>query len=135
MLIHEYLSNNPSSSGGRSRNGDVISTAPISAPGDDIAMERGGLLRTYACDVHMDSLANVWNPSSTTAQNFFELDPSVSSFEEENFSPVHLIILQHGFQGTGFDMRLIRNALHMEFPQYLVPLFLHPSTTLLLLTD
>lgn len=125
MLIHEYFSNINTSG---SKSGNTIPNVSVLSPGDDIAMERGGILRIDDCDVHMDSLANVWNPSTVT-QNFIDSDPSVSFSEEENCSPVHLIILQHGFQGTGFDMRLIRNALHMEFSQYLVTF----SSTILLL--
>jgi hypothetical protein len=122
MLIHEY---SPANNNNNNNNNNNKSSSSPPAPGDDIVMERGGVLRTYPSDVHMDSLASVWNPSKTQLTE--DLDPKESSFQEENFSPVHLIVLQHGFQGTGFDMRLIRNALHMEFPQYLVPPSPSPS--------
>lgn len=99
MLIHEYV--DPSE-------------------GDEIALERGGVFKAYSCDVHMNSLENVWSFSSAN-QSYDSFDPCLSSFQLTHTSPpFHLVILQHGFQGTAFDMRLIRNALHMEFPEYMV---------------
>lgn len=99
MLIHEYVDPNS---------------------GDEIALERGGVFKAYPCDVHMNSLANIWNKNSAT-QSYDSFDPCLSSFQLDQTSPpFHLVILQHGFQGTAFDMRLIRNALHMEFPNYMV---------------
>jgi hypothetical protein len=87
--------------------------------GEDISSERGGLLHSYSCDIHMNSLPNVWHLSSSQ-QSYTSFDPCLSSYQLASPSPTHLFILQHGFQGTGFDMRLIRNALHMEFPDALV---------------
>lgn len=83
--------------------------------------ERGGVLRSYPNDIHMNSLSNVWNPSTLNI-NENRFDSCLSSFQliDTSTTPVHLIILQHGFQGTSFDMRLIRNALHIEFPHFMV---------------
>jgi hypothetical protein len=103
--------------------------------GDDITSERGGLLHSYSCDIHMKSLANVWHLSSSH-QGYSGFDPCLSSYRISSASPspAHLIILQHGFQGTAFDMRLIRNALHMEFPDALVTLNLSLSLFVLMLS-
>lgn len=35
---------------------------------------------------------------------------------EEEEDTMHLIVLQHGYQGTSYDMRLLRNILQVEFP-------------------
>jgi hypothetical protein len=120
MLIQQYITTTGSSLNTPKKlgpNGTILS-------GDDIILERGGPFRSYSCDLHMNSLSHVWNPSSLT-QNLKGYEPGISSFQlsDSATAPIHLIVLQHGFQGTGFDMRLIRNALHVEFPHYLVQLF------------
>lgn len=121
MLIQQYESNNNSNNNptGNSNKMVVINGNIIS--GDEMLYERGGVLKSYSCDIHMNSLSNVWNPSSINV-GYTGFDPCLSSFQlvDHSSQPVHLIVLQHGFQGSSFDMRLIRNTLHVEFPHYLV---------------
>lgn len=112
MLIQQYVpttGNALTSPKKLGTNGTILS-------GDEreIILERGGPFRSYSSDIHMNSLSLVWNPSSSSTHT-----PSSQGYDSSS-APVHLIVLQHGFQGTGFDMRLIRNALHVEFPHYLV---------------
>lgn len=129
MLIHQYSQHNQINSNNSTNNSH---TNTLNSPkqlgvngnivtGDDMNYERGGVLRSYPNDIHMNSLSNVWNPSTLNI-NENRFDSCLSSFQliDTSTTPVHLIILQHGFQGTSFDMRLIRNALHIEFPHFMV---------------
>ena len=136
MLIHQYESN---SSKGKAINSIATTTTittnessnnspskPLAVDGNimgvpEMIYERGGILRSYSYDIHMNSLSKVWNPPTLNV-GYTGFDPYLSSFQlvDNSLIPTHLIILQHGFQGSGFDMRLIRNALHVEFPHYLV---------------
>lgn len=43
---------------------------------------------------------------------------STSSEEDESDTPVHLIVMQHGFLGSSYDLRLLQNAVSVELPDY-----------------
>ena len=36
--------------------------------------------------------------------------------KQQGFFGVHLVVLVHGFQGTSYDMKLIKNTLAAQFP-------------------
>lgn len=126
MLINEYgnpVNHNNTSSHSTSSHSHSNSNGGVNQTEDNTSMllERGGLFHGYSSDLHMNSLTKIWNFTSTS-DCYSSYDPCLSF--EQSTTPVHLIILQHGFQGTSYDMRLIRNALHMEFPHYLVSVVL-----------
>ena len=45
---------------------------------------------------------------------------TMSSNGSSKDGPVHVVVLQHGFQGSSHDMKIMRNALFVEFPTSLV---------------
>lgn len=42
--------------------------------------------------------------------------PSGKSNKKRLDDDLHLVVLQHGFQGSSYDMRMLKNTLLAEFP-------------------
>jgi hypothetical protein len=45
-----------------------------------------------------------------------KVDPSVAN---RNYKGMHLIVLSHGFQGTSFDVRTLKNVISIALPDAL----------------
>jgi hypothetical protein len=93
-------------------------------------MERGGLIIGCNYDIHMDDMhryvhsntAHARLPTVVPTRRTVAVE-SVNSGRSgvvEEVAMVHVVVLQHGFQGCSHDMKHLRNAITVEFPNFLV---------------
>lgn len=62
---------------------------------------------------------SVASPIKKTAGIFSPRSDGGASSDDKNADPpVHLIVLQHGFLGCSYDMKLLQNAMKVELPPY-----------------
>ncbi len=58
-----------------------------------------------------------FDPKQQDAKLIIERGKSLEMESNKKFDGIHLIVLVHGFQGTSFDMKMIKNNISFLFPE------------------
>jgi hypothetical protein len=93
-----------------SSNNALRKGAAIFSPSGGSSMNGVGKVLDISMVSPIKKTAGVFSPRANGVANEAHGD------EKDSDGPVHLIVLQHGFLGCSYDMRLLQNAMKVELP-------------------